>query len=1335
MSRPVKITLWALLGIALLAIASVAGFLIMVRTAWFKDQVRQRIVAVAEQATGGRVEIGSFNYDWHALTADVAPFVLHGTEPSSSPPLFRAGRIRIGLRIISAFKKQVDIALLQVDHPQVHVSVAADGSTNIPPPQKRRSGNFAGQLLDLKVRHFVLKDGFAEYNSQRIPLDAEGDHLDASLVYDESGPSYRGGVSWRQVRVSAPQFKQPLVFGFAGQMALESNAVRILKAAFTSAGAKVEAQGSIENLPAPHATLDLKASTPVTELQKLFQIPLEPRGEVSFQGQGHFESSPFQYNLEGKIAARGLGYRFNDVAVRDIAVASKLELSPAKLRLTNLDLSALNGHFRGAAELSDFHKLAITGEAHGFALRDLAALGKRNAGELSGILNGPIRLNGELARGTLRGVKAQAQLTIAPGSNGTPIEGVVTIAYDQAAAKLELGTSELTLGTTHATVSGVLGLRVAVHLVSQNLADALPLFPLLGATPPNELPLSLDGSSATFDGTVSGPLDDPKISGKTEIGPFTAQGHHFDRLTATLDLDQSSANFRTLTLAQGKMHVEGQGRVSLHNWKAEESSAISGLVSVTGADIQSVADEAKIPTPVTGTISGILHVSGSIESPVANGTIEAANVSAYGEHADSVRGDVTVSTTAIEVSGGDIRSGAARITLGGAYNHLAKDWKDGSLRFDVSSARLTLAQIKHVQDFRPGLGGNVDLKANGTAKVVKGVVDLTALTAQAALHNATLDGQPYGDLEMTASTRLPILGVNAKVNLGGIQIEGSGEWRMEGDYTGEARFVIPQIPFQTLHDLTPGPHARTDLPFNGFLRGEATVTGPLNNLPALKTEIVLSNVEFRANPGAAPKAGASTPDLVLSNSEPVRLDATTKAIDIRSASFTARDTSLNATGRLTFDTKSPWDLNVAGRINLSILQIFNPNLLAAGASIVNLSVRGPLMEPQIDGRLALQNASLFLRDFPTGVDQANGLILFDRNRATVQSLTALAGGGNVKFEPGSFVGFRGPTLLYRVQATADNVRYRTPEGVSITVDSNVALVGTSENSVLSGSVRVVRAAFNPRTDVGALLASTQKPVSAPSEPSEYLRGVQFDVLIESARSLEVETSLTRNIEATANLRLRGTPDRPVLIGTISVNAGQIEFFGNKYTINRGDIRFYNPLRIEPVLDMDLETQVRGITVDVSFSGSLNKLNFSYRSDPPLQANDIVALLAVGRAPSAAGPLAAAQATDTSYLGGAGGALLGQAIQPATGRLQKIFGVSHIKIDPEITDITTLPQARLTFEQQVSSAVTLTYITNLAVANQQIVRLEWDLNKRWSVVALRDENGAFSIDFQYKRSFK
>src|SRR6185503_13281940 len=177
-------------------------------------------------------------------------------------------------------------------------------------------------------------------------------------------------------------------------------------------------------------------------------------------------------------------------------------------------------------------------------------------------------------------------------------------------------------------------------------------------------------------------------------------------------------------------------------------------------------------------------------------------------------------------------------------------------------------------------------------------------------------------------------------------------------------------------------------------------------------------------------------------------------------------------------------------------------------------------------------------------------------------------------------------------------------------------------------------------------------------------------------------------------------------------------------------------KIEPIIDMDLETRVRGINVTITFSGPIDKLNVGYRSDPPLSSAEIVALLAVGRSPDSARTIAGGQIAGTgSFLDTGANTLLGQAIAaPVSSRLQRFFGVSRLKIDPQLTGLEGRPQAHLTIEQQVSRDVTLTFVTNLTNSQQQIVRLEWNLNKTWSLIAVRDENGIFGIDFQYKKRF-
>jgi translocation and assembly module TamB len=1346
MRRGVKIVAFSFLGLVGLSAALLATGVLLVQTAWFKNLIRLRIISVVEVATGGRVEIGSFAYNWRELTAEVKPFVVRGTEPASGPPMFRADKIQIGLRIISALERKVDIASLIVESPRVYVTIDRDGTTNIPRPKiPRFDQNVVEDLLDLHVQHIEIRHGVAEYNSWRVPLDAIGEHLQMSLIYQPgqlgagpAGPRYLCAISSALMRVSSPKLRAPTEFALDSQVELGRNTIQLLRMNLASGGMKIETKGTIVNLYSPDLDLAVTAALPVQDLNKLVRTPLEPRGDLWLQGRATASGSGPDRFI-GRLTGRGLGYVQQGVEVRDIAVSSHADITPDEISLTDLDLSAPDGRFRGAGELNEFKRLRVKGEIAGVTIAEVGRLATRQTGSLNGTLSGAVQLDGQVTPSGLTGISASAMLDLKAGEGGVPVQGSLAINYDQRAGKLQLGNSQIDVGSTHAAVSGTVGENLAVQVISRNLNDALPVLRALGAQPPARWPVELQGGVARIDASIRGGLQDPKISGKADAEKLKLDGQQLDHVTSTFTLDRSSAVLQAVTIDQGKMHVEGSGRAGLRDWNLEGGSPISATVSLRAADIQTLAAEAGWKQiPATGLVSASVHVSGSLESPLIEGPVTLENLTAYDEHFAQARADVTFTPTAIELSHGEARNGAERITLSGDYNHPANDWKDGSLRFEVATSGVDLATIQHLQDFEKGLGGRLDLKASGGAKVVSGMLDLTSLNGELTVRNAALDGRSYGSLTVTAATKLPILTLAATATLDDVQIHGSGEWRMEGDYRGEAHVPIPRISLATLHDLAPGKHVRKDLPFDGFVVGEATISGPLNQPASMKADVLLSAVQLNASPNARPVGGVALQDLVLRNAQPVHIVVTPNSIDFGRASFIAKDTTLDATGRLLLNSKNPWDLAIQGRINFSILQLFNPDLLGAGASILNVTVHGPLTEPQVEGRLELRDASLFLRDVPNGVDNANGLILFDRNRATVQNLSGKSGGGDISFESGSFLGFRGGALVYRLQATAHNVRYRSEQGVSITADGSLALVGTSESSVLSGSVSMTRAAFNPRTDLGALLASTATPVA--TTPNEYLRGLQLDVRVVTERTLEVETALTRNIQADADLRVRGTPDRTILLGHVTVNSGQIEFFGNKYSINRGEISFNNPAKIEPVINMDLSTKVRGITVDIGFSGSLNKLNFSYRSDPPLEASDIVALLAVGRAPSTSGPLATSQATtnvNNSYLGLGDGSnsLLAEAIAPNSNRLQKFFGVSHIKIDPQLTDVTIVPQARLTMEQQVSSDVTLTYITNLEIANQQIVRIEWDFSRKWSAVALRDENGAFSIDFQYRKRFK
>jgi translocation and assembly module TamB len=714
----------------------------------------------------------------------------------------------------------------------------------------------------------------------------------------------------------------------------------------------------------------------------------------------------------------------------------------------------------------------------------------------------------------------------------------------------------------------------------------------------------------------------------------------------------------------------------------------------------------------------------------------------YGEKFDRLQADVRHPGAGVEQASGQLETGAGRIVLGGTFTHPPRNFREGQIAFDVSTRNLALGNLKAINDVRPGISGLVEITAKGVAGVRNAEVALHDLTGQVSIRDLVADGRSLGDVLIDASSKHDLLEFTAKGALRGSELHGKGSFSLTGDYRGQGELSFTPMAISVLQDVAMPDRGSAQLPFDGVVAGRLTFSGPARDFDQMNVRLELSSLELVPNRQVRDRNKQR--DLALRNQGPVIIERDAKGLQVRSAKFTGTDTSLDLSGTLNLAAKNPWDLKVTGSLNLGVLEEFNADMATTGIATVNATVRGTLDHPQLVGRFELKDASLYMTDLPNGLDQANGVVVFDPNRATIEKLTATSGGGRITLS--GYVVYGNGDPSFRIQARADGVRLRYPEGVSTSSNAALNLSGSKSQSVLSGTITILRASFNPQTDVGSLIAGAGKPIETPAAPNPYLRDMHLDVRVETVPNLSLQTTLSRNLQAQADLRVRGTAARPSVLGHINVTQGEIEFFGNKYQINRGEISFYNLARIEPVIAMDLETKVRGVDVNISFNGTLpNKLNFSYRSDPPLQSNEIIALLAMGRDPTRYGGLGSAQTQSSTSAAAAGaltptGSMIGSALAaPVSNRLQRFFGVSRLKLDPSLTSLTgsqsTQSRLGLTIEQQVSRDITVTYVANLTDANQQIVRVQWDLNRKWSVVALREENGLFGIDFQYRKRFK
>jgi translocation and assembly module TamB len=430
----------------------------------------------------------------------------------------------------------------------------------------------------------------------------------------------------------------------------------------------------------------------------------------------------------------------------------------------------------------------------------------------------------------------------------------------------------------------------------------------------------------------------------------------------------------------------------------------------------------------------------------------------------------------------------------------------------------------------------------------------------------------------------------------------------------------------------------------------------------------------------------------------------------------------------------PLDLSTSGTFNLAVLEGFRPELQASGSSVLEVTLRGTSADPRMNGRMEMRNASLRHRDFSNGLSQMNGVLRFSDRQVNIEQLTASSGGGTLQFR--GMAEHSQEQWSYRLDTEVEHVRFRYPEAVSSVVDGNLTLSGTNLQSLMSGDILVSRVTISSNLELGTVLANLAEPrQTLPSDPA--LGNMQLNVRIDSVPDLRIETALVRGATADLDLRLAGAALNPALLGQISMTQGELDFQGTRFHINRGNIAFVNPFRIDPVIDFELETRVRDTDISLTLSGPARKINVTPRSDPPLPFSELITLLALGRTPTTDPVLAARQIVAQQPLTQSGAnAVLSQALsQPVNRRLQRFFGVSRLKVDPQSGGAEANPSARISTEQQITNELTFTYSYDLSSAQQQVVRVDWTPTRQWSFIVTRDENGLVGADVLFKKRLR
>ena len=1297
----------------------------------FQALVRRHVVAALEKATGGRVEFGSYHTIPFRLQVEIRGLTIHGTESADQIPLAHVDRVVARIRVVSLLATEFGFHSIVVEHPVIHMIIHSDGGSNLPEPKVQRTSTQMPleQLFALSIGRLEVRRGELLWNEQRTPFDFDITNVSADMSYSFLRGRYESSLLLGRVETIYKD-SAPFAWMAAVRFNLGKNDVEVSSLRWNTGRSHLDARGHIRNFRQPVIEADYTGSVDLAELAAITRQRQLRTGYLDLSGNGNWTAAKF--SSEGKAAIKNLEWRDDQLTLRDASLSTDFSVNERQLKLTRAQGRLLGGSITGDAEITNWlapptpsvrtTKEKKIEEQRGLIrvrLKDISAMAVASALStrqypldrlnLAGDADGSIEARWT---GVFRRAEADFALNLTPPAKlqagQVPVTAAARGTYRPVADELELAQFDAATRSTQLHANGKLAATSSLQL-SAGTSDLGELQPLIIALHgPHRLPVTLHGS-AHFAGAASGKVSAPSLAGHLQIQDFDSllpatarapeQEVHWDSLVADIQLSPRAVAVRHATALRAQSSAMFDVSATLSNGQFNANDTFTANLNLRQVDVAEVLAVAGYDYPVTGRANLAAQASGTRTQPHAEGHIHIDDAIAYGQPIHQFDSDLRWHDGQASLNNIRLDYYDAHASGGATFNPDTRTY-----RFNLAGQNFDLTRIPRLQTSRIPVEGRVDFTAQGS-----GTPETPAINAKILVRDLTLDHERTGNLNIDAVSEGELVHVSARSDFEHAKFSLDGTVRAREDFPADATLRLDHLDLDSVF--------REYL--NGRITGHSGITGEIQlRGPLLRPRDlnVVANLEG---------FDVTIDEVKLKNQGPVRLSMAQEIVRLEQLRILGEDTDLSAHGTVALAGGYALDLAGEGQLNLQLVQTLNPSFASSGLVNVALTVTGPVSDPLLQGRVNISHGALAYADLPSGLSDMNGSLVFNKNRLQIETLTARSGGGLLTLTGGATT-YQGQ-INFDFSASAQDVRLRYPAGVSSTATAELRFYGTRDASTLSGDVTVTKLAITPGFDFAAYVAGSSQSVVVPPATSPLYR-VKLDVHVLTAPDLQMQTAIAR-LSGDADLHLRGTAAKPALLGRVEVLEGEINFNGAKYRLERGEVLFQSPVSIKPVLDLQATTRVRDYDITVSVNGDTSKpLSIKYRSDPPLPEADIVALLAVGQTREQSAQLA--QSGNTAFSETASNLILSEALNATvSNRVQRLLGVSKIKIDPQGLSAETNPTRgpQVTIEEQIANNFRLTYSQNVSQASQQIIQGEYYVRKNVSVVGTRDQNGVVSFD--------
>ena len=797
-------------------------------------------------------------------------------------------------------------------------------------------------------------------------------------------------------------------------------------------------------------------------------------------------------------------------------------------------------------------------------------------------------------------------------------------------------------------------------------------------------------------GDVRGPLTAPVFRGNIAAGPIVVRKVPFNDIRGEVEYGDKKIKVTSVHIRQQSSRYAFEGMVDFSG----KELAYTARLQVLQSDVVSIVSLFYEPLPLKMTAKGVLSFLGSGSTYSGSGYLTFDGGSAYGESFS--RGTITAALSTGRISFPQVMLYKERGMVKGT------GWIgfDGTYSANLESKDIDLAAIDHLSG--ASLGGDFTLAIHSSgrfsAPVVKASVDAGDLTFRQG---------SLGGVHAVVDIKDGQMNISAELSEGRARL--TARWALQKPYawSTEAKIVFDGIdPLLFIGKKGDSDKVR--------LQADGTISAHGNGLD-LST--VNGEAVFRT-------VGIVIGDYRIGNESPAVFSLAKGRITVKSLNFIGTGTRISIAG--TTRLPSNIDMTVTGNADLSLLKLLYHEIdYATGSAEVRLTIKDELTNPDVAGELRFQNGEIKIRDIPQKFTALNGKIIFTQGRITTDSLSGAIGGGTLGVS--GWAQLTGFSLQdFSAKATVDSVTVRYPEGLTSTLSGNLYYDGDTKAQSLSGDFTIKHARYDKRIEWKSMMVEIGRGLYQKKKTDiGWIGDTDINVRFHGAESIVFQNNLAKML-LDVDVFLRGTVNHPQLLGRIEARKGTVYFRRNEFKILSATADFIDPNRMNPVLDIQAETQVREYLIRLAVTGTAERATVTLISDPPLVDTDILSMLALGKRG------AELKGKETSVG-------VGEAASFATGQFQDVFekrargltGLDRFQVDPYVSKSDASVPRVTVGKELVQNKVFVTYSSNVgATSPEQIFRIEYILNKHFSLVGERNDemknNGA---DIKYRFEFQ